>query len=121
MEDIRNEQIEALETLKEYNVKIVSAIKEVVDEFRGDKKEDTDAYLNKILEGINWEIQVINGTMDLVNEKEELISKESVNNVIVKLNDSIKEKNNALMVDTLEKELFPFLQNLDGIIEKVLV
>ena len=120
MENEFEEEIEALGTLKEYNVKVVKALKEVIPELKGEKKEDTDEYFQHILKGINWEIQVINGTMDYLNKEEETISKEKVNGIIVDLNDAIKEKQDLKIVSILESQMVPFLISLSEIIETVL-
>lgn len=64
MENEFREEIEALEALKSYNVKMVKALKEIIPELKGQKKEDTDEYFQHILKGLNWEIQVLNGSDD---------------------------------------------------------
>lgn len=115
MENEFKEEIEAVEALKEYNVKVVKALKEIIPELKGEKKEDTDEYLKHIFKGINWEIQVINGTMEYLNREKEVISKESTNNIIVKLNDAVNAKNDFLVGEIMETELLPFLENLNEI------
>lgn len=115
MENEFKEEIEALETLKEYNVKVVKALKEIIPELKGEKKEDTDEYLQHILKGINWEIQVINGTMKYLNREEEVISKEGTNEIILRLNDAINAKNEEKVAQILEAELLPFLEKLNEI------
>lgn len=115
MENEFKEEIEALETLKEYNVKVVKALKEIIPELKGEKKEDTDEYLQHIFKGINWEIQVINGTMRYLNREKEVISKESTNNIIVKINDAVNAKNDLLVGEIIETELLPFLEKLNEI------
>lgn len=116
MENQFKEEIEALETLKDYNVKIIKALKEVVPELRGEKREDTDEYLRHILKGINWEIEVINGTKHYINRESEKISKEDINHTILKLNDAIQGKQNVELVDILENEMLPFLESLSIIV-----
>ena len=85
MEDKRTEQIEALQTLAEYNQKVLKNIPILVRELRGERLEDTDKFLTAIVNAINWEVEVLNGTMEVLNEKEERVSKESVNQKIVAL------------------------------------
>lgn len=118
MENEFKEEIEALETLKEYNVKVIKALNEIIPELKGEKKEDTDEYLQHIFKGINWEIQVLNGTMKYLNRKEELISKEKVNNTIVKLNDAMNAEDTREVAEVVEMELLPFLSGLNENIEK---
>ena len=120
MEDNRNEQVEALEALKGYNPKICKALKEIIPELKGDKKEDTQEYVDHIFKGVNWELQVVNGTMELLNEKEEQVSKESLNEVISHINDAYAAKEEEKLAEVIETELLPFVESLAGYIEKAL-
>lgn len=113
MENEFKEEIEALETLKEYNVKVVKALEEIIPELKGEKKEDTDEYLQNIFKGINWEIQVLNGTMDYLNREKEVVSKDSVNGIIVKLNEAVNDKSDEKIAGVLEEDLLPFLEKLN--------
>lgn len=120
MEDNRKEQVEALEALKDYNPKVCKALKEIIPEIMGARKEDTQEYLEQIFKGINWEFQVINGTLQLLNEKEEQISKEALNEMVTHINDAYISKNDSELAQVMEKELLPFVEKLDGYIEKAL-
>ena len=120
MEDNRKEQVEALEALKDYNPKICKALKEVIPELKGDKKEDTQEYVDHIFRGVNWELQVINGTMQLLNEKEEQVSKDSLNEMIYHINDAYNSKEDEKLAQVIETELLPFAEKLEGCIEKAL-
>lgn len=120
MQDDRQEQVEALETLKEYNVKIVKALSEVGEELRGNRKEDTDEYLDYIFKGVNWELQVLNQTLDLLNEKEDQISRDSVNVMVQQLNDAYTSKADEKLALVVENELYPFFQGLNQKIDNIL-
>lgn len=115
MQNEFKEEIEALETLKQYNVKVVKALKEIIPELKGEKKEDTDEYLQHIFKGINWEIQVLNGTMDYLNREEEVISKKNANEMILKLNEAVNDKSDEKIAGVLEEHLLPFLEKLNEI------
>lgn len=112
MEELRKQQIEALQAVYEYNQRIIPALEEIVFELRGAQKEDTKDYLNHILKGVNWIIQVVNGTRDLINEKEEVINKEQMNDIIVDLNGVLKEENFIQAADIIEKGILPFVSNV---------
>lgn len=120
MEDNRKEQVEALEALKDYNPKVCKALKEVIPELKGEKKEDTQEYLDYIFKGINWEFQVINGTMEILNEKETQVSKETLNEMVLGINDAYTSKDDSKLVKIMEEELLPFVENLEGYIKKAL-
>lgn len=120
MEDNRKEQVEALEALKDYNPKICKALKEIVPELKGDKKEDTQEYVDHIFRGVNWELQVINGTMKLLNEKEEQVSKDALNEIVSHINDAYLSKEDEKLAKVVEEELLPFTEKLGTYIEKAL-
>lgn len=120
MEDNRKEQVEALEALKDYNPKVCKALKEVIPEITGERKDDTQEYLDYIFKGINWELQVVNGTLELLNEKEEQVSKEALNEIVMQINDAYTSKDNEKLVQAMEGSLLPFIENLGGYIEKAL-
>lgn len=120
MEDNRKEQVEALETLKDYNLKICKALKEVVPELKGEKKEDTKEYVDHIFKGVNWELQVINGTMELLNEKEEQVSKDVLNEMVSHVNDAYVAADDGKLAQIIEEELLPFTEKLSGYVENAL-
>ena len=119
MEDRRTEQIEALQTLAEYNQKVLKNIPILVRELRGERLEDTDKFLTAIVNAINWEVEVLNGTMEVLNEKEERVSKESVNQKIVALSDALKEKDDKAQADAFE-QLIPELEMIEESINEVI-
>jgi hypothetical protein len=120
MEDNRKEQVEALEALKDYNPKICKALKEIVPELKGEKKEDTQEYVDHIFRGVNWELQVINGTMELLNEKEEQVSKEALNEIVSQVNDAYTFKDDEKLAQIIEDGLLPFVEKLEEYIDKAL-
>ena len=97
MEDKRAEQAEALEVLTEFNERLVHNMEIIVKEFSGERLEDTDKFLKGIVDAINWEIQVVNGTMDLLNEGEERLDKDNFNQSVLALSEAIASKDDAKM------------------------
>ncbi|WP_073279975.1 hypothetical protein [Anaerocolumna jejuensis] len=108
-ESLKIKQLEALEELYHYSQKLIPAIETVSGELRGNGQEDTDEYLKSILNGINWIIEVLNRTMDLVNVGEVIIDKEKINLVIHDLGEAIKGKNDEMIAEALTKEVLPFI------------
>lgn len=119
MEEIREQQIEALHAAYDYNKKLSKALTEIVLELRGAEKEDTKEYLDKIMEGTNWIIQVVNGTLSLINEKEERISKEEINDIIIKLNAAFSDNNYSEIAEVIEKGILPFINNVSAIAKDI--
>ena len=58
MEDLREQQKEALLTARDYIGKLLDAVDVVGVELSGEEQEDTKEYLDTILKGVNWTIEV---------------------------------------------------------------
>lgn len=102
MEDNRVEQKEALETLVEFNKRLVKNMGIIISELSGQRMEDTDKFLKSIIDAMNWEIAVMNGTMELLNEGKERICKDVFNQKVMVFGDAIKEKDDKKMAKALE-------------------
>lgn len=111
MEDKRTEQKEALEVLVEFNERLVKNMNIIVKELSGARLDDTDKFLKGITDAMNWEIQVLNGTMELLNEGKERVNKESFNASVIKLSDAIQAKDDTAMAAAFT-ELIPVFENL---------
>lgn len=119
MEDIRAQQIEALEVFKDYNGRLVKSMNSIIPELEGDRKDDTDKFLDEIIKGINWEIGILNGTMELINEKEERINKEEINSSILKLSKALEGKKDSEIAASL-KDTLPVFENFGKVAGDVL-
>lgn len=110
MEDNRKEQMEALEVLTDFNGRLVKNMTIIVKELLGERLDDTDKFLKSIVDAINWEIQVVNGTIELLNDGKERINKEEFNRAIVSLNDAISANEDAKMAEEFKKVIPVFEQ-----------
>lgn len=110
MEDNRKEQMEALEILTDFNGRLVKNMTIIVKELSGERLDDTDKFLKSIVDAINWEIQVVNGTIELLNDGKERINKEEFNRAIVSLNDAISANEDAKMAEEFKKVIPVFEQ-----------
>ena len=110
MADNRAEQKEALEILLEFNDRLVKNMKIIVKEFSGKREDDTDQFLKGIVDALNWEIQVVNGTLELLNEGKERVNKEAFNQKIQALSDAIGTKDDARMAKEFEAVIPVFEQ-----------
>lgn len=115
----RKEQVEAINTMREYNAKLLKALKEISCELKGERKEDTAEYLDHILRGANWEFQVINGVIEVLNEEKENISKDDINEMIAEINVAYLSKEDAKLADLIEEKLIIFFENLHNIMENI--
>lgn len=119
MEDNRAEQIEALEVLQEFNGRLLQNMNIIVKEFSGARLDDTDNFLKAIIDAINWEVQVVNGTMSLINENEERIDKNVFNAKIMAFADAYAAKEDAKMAETIQ-ELIPQFEALGKAVTEVM-
>jgi hypothetical protein len=95
MDDLLTQQKEALGVVAPYCAKIERAIDNVIGELNGNRLDDTDVYIDSIQKGLNWIIEVYNGTRDLINKDSVVIEKDSVNEAIAKMNNATKSKDDA--------------------------
>ncbi len=107
MEELRTQQIEALQVASPYCGKIIKALNNLIDEYSGNKQEDTDEYMKSVINGLNWIFEVYNGTSSLINEGGVVINKEEVNGCVIELNqaadDAAKAKAFKGLLDFVEK------------------
>ena len=106
MEDNRAEQIEALQVLEEFNGRLVKNMEIIVKELSGERLDDTDQFLK----AINWEIQVVNSTMQVLNDGKVRVDKESFNADIVALSEAISAKDDAKMAEEFQRVIPVFKQ-----------
>lgn len=99
MDNNRSEQVEALKVLQEFNGRLISNMKTLVNELSGKRLEDTDKLLKSVVDALNWEIQVVNGTMDVLNEGITRVDKEAFNNTISLLSDAISSGVDSKMAE----------------------
>lgn len=110
MEDNRAEQIEALQVLEEFNGRLVKNMEIIVKELSGERLDDTDQFLKGIIDAINWEIQVVNSTMQVLNDGKVRVDKESFNADIVALSEAISAKDDAKMAEEFQRVIPVFKQ-----------
>lgn len=110
MEDIRAQQLEALEMGIQYVQRLIPATREILPELRGEEKEDTAEFLDQILAGINFLIEIVNGTISLINEKEIILNKDGIEEKVQQLNVALQEKDNPKVAVALEEGMLPFME-----------
>lgn len=119
MEDNRAEKIEALETLVTFNDKVVKNIGILVKELSGQRLDDTDKFQTSIINAINWEIEVMNATMDVLNGGKERIVKDVFNEKVIALGEAVKEKDDKKIADAFTN-LKPELEKLGAAAKEVI-
>lgn len=118
MKDNRAEQKEALEVLIEFNDRVLKNMNIIVKELSGERLEDTNQFLKGIVDALNWEIEVVNGTMGLLNEGKERIQKDAFNAAVLRLGDAIKANEDTAMAEAISA-LIPMFENLGAAAREV--
>lgn len=115
VEHVKEIQIEALQTANEYLTKLIPSMEEVIGELKSEPKEDTADYLYQIIDGLNWVIEIFNGTISLINEKSTVMDKEKINQEVLRLSDAMVSKNFEQAATVLDSGILPFLNEFKQI------
>ena len=119
MENQRSEQIEALEVLMDFNDRLVHNVKILIKELSGNRLPDTNNLMKSILDAMNWEIEVMNGTMEVLTEGGRTIDKEGFNAKALELGDAVSSHNDARMAAAFG-EILPYFEKLGEIAKQAL-
>lgn len=109
MDEIRQQQIEALQMGCDYIEKLIPAMKEILPELRGEEKPDTQEYLNQQMDGLNFVIDIMNATMSLINEKETVLIRDNMEEKVQALNKALGARDHAGIADALEHDILPMI------------
>lgn len=108
--NIKDDQIEALETLADYIPKLIGGIDMVKAELRGERKPDTDEYLKMIIDGINWVLGIVNGCMSLFEEYNIVFDKEKANDYSVAFSKAYGTGNDTAIADSMDADVIPMIR-----------
>ncbi|NLG03319.1 MAG: molecular chaperone, partial [Clostridia bacterium] len=73
------------------------------------------AFLAQIINGLNWVIEVFNGTMSLINEEKVLIDKDVINRDVLQLSEALIAKDDAHIATAIDSGILPFLNEFQEI------
>ncbi len=118
MENTRIEQLEALETLIEFNGRLLKNLPTIISELSGSRQADTDSYLKTIIDAINWELSVTNSTLKVLNDGEIRLDKEAFNEKVLALNSALSAKSDSETATALQN-LIPCFEQLDNAAREV--
>ena len=108
--NIKDDHIEALETLADYIPKLIVGIDTVKAELRGERKPDTDEYLKMIIDGINWVLGIVNGCMSLLEEYNIAFDKEKANDYSVAFSNAYGTGNDTAIADSMDADVIPMIR-----------
>lgn len=110
MDELRQEQIDALKLAVDYIKKLTPVFVTVAGELKTERQEDTIDFLNQAIEGLNFIIEIFNATMPLLNEKEELFQKDVIEEKIQAMNSALRERDDQKTAEAIEDGIVPFLE-----------
>lgn len=108
--NIKDDQIEALETLADYIPKLIGGIDTVKVELRGERKPDTDEYLKMVIDGINWVLGIVNGCMSLFEEYNIVFDKEKANDYSAAFSKAYGTGNDTAIADSMDADVIPMIK-----------
>lgn len=117
MEDLKEKQIEALQTAVPYCEKMITALNSLIEEYSKEKKEDTDEYMKEVSEGLNWIFEVYNGTSSLINADKAVIDQEAANESVLLLNKANEENDDAMRANAF-RGILKFVEKFKAEAEK---
>ena len=110
MDELKKMQMEVLKEGADYSLRLVPAIREILPELRGEAREDTEDFKNQIFEGINYIVEIVNGTLPFINEKEIILNRDGIEEVMQRLIESVDGKDDEKVADALEEGILPFIE-----------
>ena len=108
----KEQQIEALTEMVSYEERLIPGLYAVITELTEERKEDTDEFFVTLINGMNWVFQIVNHTLDLLNEKEADLDKEKINDAITIFAKAKEEKNDEAIANAISEYLIPILQRV---------
>jgi len=117
MSELTQEKREALEVMDEYLDKLIPGIEAAAQELEYDKKPDTDSFLKKCIDGLNWVIEIYNRVSDVWDAEEGKIDKEEMNPVIKELGKALQDKEDVRIAENLRR-VVPFLAKIKAAIKE---
>ena len=115
---LKEQQVEALQVLTEYSVKLIKGMKTSAEELMGCRKEDTDEFLRMVLDGVNWELNVLNGCLSLINEEEKVLDKNRANETILDFQQVFSSKNDEAISKAITEKLIPLVEQITEAAQK---
>jgi len=112
MTDREQLQRDVLVELISYNNNLIPALQDIIEELRGETREDTNDFLGEVINGINWEIEVYNQCASLINSKSSYIDKKSMIVAVKNLGISLNSGNTLQIAECFEQDFLPFLNKL---------
>lgn len=113
------QQKEAMQEAADYLSRLIPAAEGMTDEFKGELQEDSYDMLDMVVNGLNWVIQIYNGTKDVINKAQEQIDSKAMDEKILQFGSAYTAHNQDGIVMGLEEAVLPFLRKMKEIADEV--
>lgn len=113
------QQKEAMQEAAGYLSRLIPAAEGMADEFKGELQEDSYDVLDMVVEGLNWVIQVYNGTKEVINQEQEQIDSKAMDRKIGEFGAAYTAHDQSAIVSGLEEGVLPFLRKMKEIADEV--
>ena len=109
--NIEELQTETMDSMKEYIGVLVPKMNGMIDELRGELKDDTWEFLRMMIDGFNWVIEAYNGTSSIIN-KDKSINEDDVQKAVNEFGEAFVNKDPIKTADVMELKVIPFLDTI---------
>lgn len=109
------EQKEAMQEASSYLERLIPVAKELLTEFQEEIKEDSYEYLNLVIDGLNWIIELYNSTMDVINEAEDQVDTSEMDRAMKRFGSAVAAQDKVIVAEELEQNVIPFLNKMKEI------
>lgn len=105
-------QNEVLNELVDYSPKIIYGTKELINELRNERKDDTDSLFGLVIRGINWVIEIFNSCEKRINANGKKIDMDNMSAAVSRLQEVLKQKDDIKIAACLQVDFLPFLESM---------
>lgn len=116
----REDKIEAILAICQYDRKLSDAIDDLAEEMENGISDTKSEFFGKVVQGVNWTIEVLQQVMDVINEKEKKLEKESINDALMAFDAACKKNDTAELVSVMQRKLAPAIRGICEVGEQFL-
>lgn len=111
-ETTREDKIEAIVGICKYDRKLMDAMGLLAEDFKCGREKLPSELLGTIMQGINWTVEVLNQVMDVLNEGEEKVEKQTINDALVAFNDAFASGDAEKLSEAMTASMIPCLEQI---------
>ena len=112
MEPTKEQIMEAIRGICEYDTKLIAACEEIIEDLKEEKLSLLSNIMQNIIQGINWTVEVLNRTIDTFNEEKERLNKEELNSALVSFSTAYESGSGEKVAEAIQSAIIPFLHKV---------